>query len=455
MFIISKASLPTASLPAVSLPIAAIGTPVPGAPTSLIATNGVGDAIDLAWTAPTGEPVTGYNVYRAISGSGSYTRIASTVAPTVTYTDSTSVSGTTYDYYVTATNPGGESGASNVETITALVVDQVTGLSINLVDNTGVLTWDAVSGADGYEVERSPTGAGTWTQIDDVAGETATDTYTSADIDYDYRVRAYIGVDFGAYSATVTVVFPSKPDLAAWLAYWKLEEGSGTSVANSGAGTGRAGTLVARTGATVPSWGTDVGMGGDIITLGDAGAEVVTNAMNVALSSADIIAPQAFYALVNLSDLTNYDSVFQFSDYREMSNQRGVDFFANYTGQIRLGVRYGAGAHALTATLESAGVSAGQIILMGYTLTQEGDKRYARIFVNGVQVAETEITNWPNSSWTSTAPTPCVGHSSDNTGGPPSTNAIWGLHGKVAWAAFDDAGKTPAEMIAIYTGLGL
>jgi hypothetical protein len=208
MFIISKASLPTASLPAVSLPIAAIGTPVPGAPTSLIATNGAGDAIDLAWTAPTGEPVTGYNVYRAISGSGSYTRIASTVAPTVTYTDSTSVSGTTYDYYVTATNPGGESGASNVETITALVVDQVTGLSINLVDNTGVLTWDAVSGADGYEVERSPTGAGTWTQIDDVAGATATDTYTVADAGYDYRVRAYIGVNFGEYSTAVTAYSP-------------------------------------------------------------------------------------------------------------------------------------------------------------------------------------------------------------------------------------------------------
>lgn len=93
--------------------------------------------------------------------------------------------------------------------VQAVSVGQVTNLAVSLVNDTGVLTWDAVSGADGYKVERTLTGAGSWSEIDDVATTTATDTYTASDTGYDYRVRAYIGAVNGAYSSTVTAYSPA------------------------------------------------------------------------------------------------------------------------------------------------------------------------------------------------------------------------------------------------------
>jgi fibronectin type 3 domain-containing protein len=70
----------------------------------------------LTWTASTTSQVTGYKVYRsAVSGSG-YASIATTTAPTVTYTDTPALAGKTYYYVVTALAPSippGESGYSN------------------------------------------------------------------------------------------------------------------------------------------------------------------------------------------------------------------------------------------------------------------------------------------------------------------------------------------------------
>lgn len=102
-------------------------------------------------------------------------------------------------------------------------VPQVENLAAELVNNTAVLTWDAVAGADGYGVERSLTGAGSWTEIDDVATNTSTDTYTVADTGYDYRVRAYIGATYGAYSGTLSGVYSP--------ALWDTGTGAGATIA--------------------------------------------------------------------------------------------------------------------------------------------------------------------------------------------------------------------------------
>jgi len=65
-----------------------------------------GGIVTLNW--PASFQATGYNVYRAIVGTGSYTMVASNVSVT-NYTDILTVNGNTYSYYVTGTNSYGES----------------------------------------------------------------------------------------------------------------------------------------------------------------------------------------------------------------------------------------------------------------------------------------------------------------------------------------------------------
>jgi endoglucanase len=62
----------------------------------------------LSWTASSDAKVTGYNVYRANGASGNYVKIADKVA-TPSHTDSTAVSGTTYNYVVTSVTAVNES----------------------------------------------------------------------------------------------------------------------------------------------------------------------------------------------------------------------------------------------------------------------------------------------------------------------------------------------------------
>ena len=65
-------------------------------------------SVALAWDASTSQ-VIGYNVYRRVGSSGSYTKLNSSVNATTSYTDTSVQSGQTYDYVTTAVD------SSNVE----------------------------------------------------------------------------------------------------------------------------------------------------------------------------------------------------------------------------------------------------------------------------------------------------------------------------------------------------
>jgi Abnormal spindle-like microcephaly-assoc'd, ASPM-SPD-2-Hydin len=74
-------------------------------------------AVDLSWNAPSGT-IAGYNVYRAPSGSSSFEKLNSSIDSLVDYSDSTVLSGDTYQYYVTSVdNSGDESVPSNIATV--------------------------------------------------------------------------------------------------------------------------------------------------------------------------------------------------------------------------------------------------------------------------------------------------------------------------------------------------
>lgn len=76
--------------------------------------------VNLTWDAPTGssDPVAGYNVYRAISGSSTYALLNSSLDTTTAYTDATAQGGTSYIYYVESVDDAGNSSSpSNTFTV--------------------------------------------------------------------------------------------------------------------------------------------------------------------------------------------------------------------------------------------------------------------------------------------------------------------------------------------------
>jgi len=91
-------------------------------PTASVALSGTGGThqVDLTWNSPGSSPapVTGYNIYRAPTGTGSYQRINTSVDPGTAYSD-TSVKSGAYDYVIKSVSSSGiESAPSTVGTAT-------------------------------------------------------------------------------------------------------------------------------------------------------------------------------------------------------------------------------------------------------------------------------------------------------------------------------------------------
>jgi predicted phage tail protein len=90
----------------------------PTAPANLTA-GAAKRKINLSWTASTDNVgVTGYQIWRASSAAGPFSQIATTTS--TTYTNSGLTSGSTWYYYVNATDAAGNiSAASNTASATA------------------------------------------------------------------------------------------------------------------------------------------------------------------------------------------------------------------------------------------------------------------------------------------------------------------------------------------------
>ena len=92
-----------------------------GATTAISLTGtGVAYSVALTWDAPTGsgDPVVGYDVYRAVQGSTTYQKINASAVTQTAYTDSTVQVGGAYVYYVTSVDSSGsQSTPSNDSTV--------------------------------------------------------------------------------------------------------------------------------------------------------------------------------------------------------------------------------------------------------------------------------------------------------------------------------------------------
>ena len=185
----------------------ASSTQLPAAPTVTAGTDSQGRPT-LKWNAVSGAAK--YEVYRARSKDGDYTKYSTTTG--TAYTNTSYIEdGNTYYYKVRALDADGTAGAwSSVVSVTykqILPAPTVTGG--NDAQGRPTLKWNAVSGAAKYEVYRARSKDGDYIKYSTVTGTSYTNTsYIENGNTYYYKVRALdANGTAGAWSSVVSVTY--------------------------------------------------------------------------------------------------------------------------------------------------------------------------------------------------------------------------------------------------------
>jgi len=149
---------------------------------------------------------TSYDIYRATSSSGTYTKVDTVT--TTSYTDDELSDDTTYCYKVKAVNSSGTSDYSSV--VRATTSDDSDELSVPddltaKVESSSeiYLDWDSVSDATSYNIYRATSSSGTYTKVGIVTTTSYTDDELSDDTTYYYKVKAVNSSGTSDYSLVV------------------------------------------------------------------------------------------------------------------------------------------------------------------------------------------------------------------------------------------------------------
>ena len=183
--------------------------------------------IKISWTAVEG--ATKYEVYRATSKSGTYSRISTTANTSVTNTKAEA--GKTYYYKVRAIcDVDAAAGAySSIKSRTCDLAQTTVTLSNVASSGKIKISWEAVEGATKYEVYRATSKDGTYSRISTTSNTSVTNTKADAGKTYYYKVRAICDVDAAAaaYSSiksrtcdlpqpSVSIALSSKKPKVSW-----------------------------------------------------------------------------------------------------------------------------------------------------------------------------------------------------------------------------------------------
>lgn len=187
------------------------GDVAPSAPTNLAANLASSNQINLNWSDSSPNE-TGFKLERSIGNGNSFVALATVGANVTTYQNLTLTELTSYYYRVYAYNGAGNSGYSNVVSATT-GINAPTQLTATATSESNVkLSWYDNSGVEsGFKVERQNVTDGIpFTEILAGAGANGgtgpvifNDNTAVVGKNYNYRIRAFQGGNFSAYSNVI------------------------------------------------------------------------------------------------------------------------------------------------------------------------------------------------------------------------------------------------------------
>ncbi len=165
--------------------------PIPATPVGASASSASYNSIKLIWSAVGG--ATKYEIYRATSSTGTYTKLSETAS--LNYTDTALTTGSVYYYKVRAYRLVGSTkvygrfcSAVSAKPLPATV----TGAKATKASLTSIkVIWNAVNGATKYEIYGSESSNGTYVKLSETSSVNFTQSKLQAGKTYYYKVRAY------------------------------------------------------------------------------------------------------------------------------------------------------------------------------------------------------------------------------------------------------------------------
>src|SRR6266508_4082016 len=177
----------------------------PTAPTNLTAMAASSRQINLSWQDNATNEAN-YYVERAPASTGSWTVIATLGANVISYQNTGLTQNTMY-YYRVRCKAGAYSSYSNTANANTAILAAPTELTAAVISTSSIsLAWtDNTAYETNYSVERSPNGSSSWTVIATLGANVTTYSNTGLTVGtaYYYRVRAYDGANYSAYSSVV------------------------------------------------------------------------------------------------------------------------------------------------------------------------------------------------------------------------------------------------------------
>ncbi len=147
------------------------------------------DSVTLKWKKVSG--ATGYQIYRATSKTGKYTRLATTKKKK--YTNASLKAGKRYFYKVRAfKKKNGKKYGKYTTPVEGMTRPGCSGGFNTVLSEGGVVTstWGKAAGASGYQLQRAASADGTYVTIAETTALSQKDTLTESG-QYYYRVRAF------------------------------------------------------------------------------------------------------------------------------------------------------------------------------------------------------------------------------------------------------------------------
>ena len=187
-------------------------SPTLSKPTVKVSSNSY-NSNKLSWNKVTGS--SGYEVLRATSKTGTYKSVKTiTSGSTVSYTDKSLATGTTYYYKVRAYRTVDKKRvySSYSSIVSAKPVLKTPSVKLTSGSKKATIKWEKISGASGYEVYRATSKSGKYSKLKTIT-KNSTVSYVNSSLTknktYYYKVRAYRTVNgkkiYSSYSVAKSV----------------------------------------------------------------------------------------------------------------------------------------------------------------------------------------------------------------------------------------------------------